>query len=147
MVGARGRRVKAALVLLALTGCFWRHYARTAAIHVDVLVGVARKGVDLMASGRLTAESMPELTYPLERAQAFARTARSRSRDTPPPSLLAFEQLTVRYRQFLDTLDRLRRDTRGEQARVALGPSLAEVEAAAGAVRSALESEGRRSDA
>src|SRR5207245_5225010 len=108
MVGPRGTSVKAALVLAMLAGCFWRTYGRLAATHVDVLVGMARKGVDLVANGRFTAESMPELTYPLERAQAFAETARARAAGRPPGSLLAFEALLVRYRRFLDPLARVR---------------------------------------
>ena len=53
---------------------------------------------------------MPELTYPLERAQAFAEAARARAGGQAPDSLLALEALLVRYRMFLDTLDRVRRD-------------------------------------
>jgi hypothetical protein len=143
MVGARGRRVKAVFALLVLAGCFWRSYGRLALVHVDVLVAEARKGVDLVANGRLSAESMPELTYPLERAEAFARAATARSRGAPPPSLAAFAQLLLRYREFLDALDRVRRDTRGDAARTALAPQLAAVEAAGDAVRSALRAEGR----
>src|SRR5205814_6177892 len=67
MVGGGGVRVKAAFALVLLAGCFWRTYGRLAATHVDLLVAMARKGTDLVASGRLSAESMPELTYPLER--------------------------------------------------------------------------------
>jgi hypothetical protein len=86
---------------------------------------------------------MPELTYPLERAAAFARAAAARSRDAPPPSLRAFDALLARYRAFVDTLDRVRRAERGEEARAALAPSLAAVEAAGEAVRAALRAEGR----
>ena len=96
MVSAGDGRVKAALVVLVLAGCFWRTYGRLAATHVEVLTAMARKGADLVASGRLTAESMPELTYPLERAQAFARTARERSGEAPPASLAAFAELLER---------------------------------------------------
>lgn len=143
MVGAQGRRVKAAFALLLLAGCFWRSYGRLAAVHVDVLVAMARKGVDLVANGRMSAESMPELTYPLERAEAFARTATARSPETPPPSLVAFGVLLAQYRQFLDAFDQARRTARGEEARIVLGPSLAAVEVAGEAVRTALHAEGR----
>ena len=143
MVGAQGRRVKAALALLLLAGCFWRSYGRLAAVHVDVLVAMARKGVDLVANGRMSAESMPELTYPLERAEAFARTATARSPETRPSSLVAFGELLAQYRQFLDALDQARRTARGEEARTVLGPSLAAVEAAGQAVRTALRTEHR----
>jgi hypothetical protein len=146
MVGARRRRVKAAqawILLLALIGCFWRTYGRAAAVHADVLVAMARKGADLIAGGRLTAETMPELTYPLERADAFVRAAAARSRGRPPQSLVALEDLVAAYRAFLDTLDRLRRTTRGEAARTALAPYLTEVEQAAEEVRAALRAEHR----
>src|SRR6185369_3462186 len=109
MVGAQGRRVKAAFALLLLAGCFWRSYGRLAAVHVDVLVAMARKGVDLVANARMSAETMPELIYPLERAEAFARTATARSPETRPPSLVAFGELLAQYRQFLDALDQARR--------------------------------------
>ena len=143
MVGAQGRRVKAALALLLLAGCFWRSYGRLAAVHVDVLVAMARKGVDLVANGRMSAETMPELIYPLERAEAFARTATARSPAPPPPSLVAFGELLAQYRQFLDALDQARRTAHGEQARTVLGPSLAAVESAGEAVRGALRAERR----
>ena len=102
---------------------------------------MARKGADLVASGRLTAETMPELTYPLERAQAFVREARSRSAGAPPPSLDALDVLVARYRDFVDALDRVRRDTRGDAARAALAGPLAAVEEAADGVRAALRAE------
>ena len=104
---------------------------------------MARKGTDLVASGRLTAESMPELTYPLERAQAFAREARARSGSDAPPSLTALEDLIARYREFVDALDRTRRDQPAETARHALAEPLARVEQAAAGVHDALRTEGR----
>ena len=107
---------------------------------------MARKGTDLVASGRLTAESMPELTYPLERAEAFAREADQRTAQRNgfrPPSLDAFDDLVARYREFLVALDRVRRERSGEAARAALAQPLAAVEAAAESVRVALRSERR----
>ena len=142
MVGGRGRRVKAALLLALLAGCFWRTYGRLMQTHVDVLVSMARKGVDLVASRRLAPESMPELTYPLERAEAFARTAGERSTE-PLASLVAFRELIVRYRELIDALDRVRREASGDDARTALVGPLAGVEAAGAAVRAALHAEGR----
>jgi len=130
-------------VLALVSGCFWRSYGRIAATHVDLLTAMAHKGADLVVSGRLTAESMPELTYPLERAQAFVADAKARRRDTPPTSLAALETLVGRYRDFIDVLDRVRREQTGEAARAALAGPLAEVDRAAEAVRAALEAEGR----
>jgi hypothetical protein len=104
---------------------------------------MAHKGADLVANDRLTAETMPELTYPLERAQAFASEARARSRGAPPPSLDALEVLIARYREFVDALDRVRRERRGEAARTALAEPLARVEAAAEGVQAALREERR----
>src|SRR4029077_16223682 len=142
--GAVGARIKAALVLALVSGCFWRSYGALASAHVDLLTAMARKHADLVASGRLTAESMPELTYPLERAQAFAREARARSGASPPPSLDALDALVARYREFVDALDRVRRESRGDAARAGLAGPLARVEAAGEAVRAALSAEGRR---
>ena len=104
---------------------------------------MARKGADLVASGRFTAESMPELTYPLERAQAFVHEATARAHDAPPPSLNTLDVLTARYREFVDALDRVRRVDTGDRARAALAEPLARVESAAEAVHAALRSEGR----
>lgn len=140
MVGGAGLGIKAAVVLGLLSGCFWHSYGRQAATHTDVLVGIARKGVDLAASGRFTAESMPELTYPLERAEAFARAAARAT--TPPPSLAAFETLVARYRELVDAIDRARRD-RSVPPGEHLAQPLAAVEEAAQTVRAALHAEGR----
>ena len=147
IVGGGLRRVKVALLLAAslslLASCFWHTYGKAAATHADLLVAMARKGTDLVASGRLTAESMPELTYPLERADAFARTATARSADHPPASLLALDDLRARYQAFLDALDRVRREKSGDAARAALAEPLAAVERAGETVRTALRAEGR----
>jgi hypothetical protein len=134
---ARRRGVALALVVAACGGS----YDRQVEAHVALLTAVARKGVDLVGSGRLTAESMPELTYPLERARAFAERESRRQGGSPPPSLLAFQSLVARYRDFVDALDRLRREKSGPDARVALGPPLAAVEAAGEAVRAAIRQE------
>ena len=143
MVGVGGFTVKAALALALVAGCFWRSYGRAVATHADVLEAMARKGADLVASGWLTAETMPELTYPLERAQAFVREARGRAGGDPPASLAALEALVARYREFVDALDRVRRVATGDDARAALAEPLARVEAAADATRAALRGEGR----
>src|SRR5207245_3676748 len=134
IVGGGGARVKAALALALLAGCFWRTYGRLAATHAELLVAMARKHTDLVASGRLTAESMPELTYPLERAEAFAREARARSGGAPPASLEALDALCGRYRGFVDALDRVRRGRSGGAARAALAGPLPAGEGAAGCV-------------
>jgi hypothetical protein len=144
MVGGGVCRVKAALVLALLAGCFWRSYGRQAATHVDVLLGIARKGADLVGNGRLTAESMPELTYPLERAVAFADRAARGSGEARPQSLREFQTLITRYREFVDALDRARREQAPEEARRALAEPLAAVERAGAQVRAALRAEGWR---
>jgi hypothetical protein len=141
MVGAQRGRVKAAIVLALLGGCFWRSAGREAATHVEVLTAIAHKGVDLVVEGRLTAESMPELTYPLERAQAFAARWTG---GAAPPWLQAFADLLDRYRELVDALDRVRREAKGDAAAAALREPLARVDAAAAAVRAALAVEGKR---
>jgi len=143
MVSAAARPVKAALALVLLAGCFWRSYGQQVVTHTEVLVGIARKGADLVGSGRLTAESMPELTYPLERAVAFAEKARARAGAAPPPSLVAFEALIARYREFVDALDRARREHEPSAARTTLAAPLAEVESAGRRVREAVDAERR----
>src|SRR5215470_2416963 len=106
MVGPGDARVKAiaCLVVAALAGCFWRSYAPRVRTHTQVMVAIARKAVDLVEAGRFTAENLPELTYPLERAETFARQARSGAGDGAPGSLVAFEALTARYRTFVDAV-------------------------------------------
>jgi hypothetical protein len=131
------------LLVALLAGCFWRSYGPQAAAHADVLVAIARKGADLVANGRLTAESMPELTYPLERAVAFLQKARGRAGTAPPESLAALATLTERYRDFVDVLDRVRREREPEEARAALAAPLMAVEAAGARVRETLRAEGR----
>ncbi len=142
MVGAGRRTVKAVVALALLTAaCAGRSYARLVETHVELLTAYARKGADLVASGRFTAESMPELTYPLERAQAYAAAERARRGAAAPPSLAAFETLIARYREFVDTLDRVRRERTGEAARAALAPAETAVETAGENVRAALRAE------
>jgi hypothetical protein len=131
---------------MLVAGCFWRSYGARMTTHADVLVGMARKAVDLVVSGRMTAETMPELTYPLERAQAFAAEAKTRSGAHPPPSLVAFEELVAHYRDLVDHADRARRDGKGEAARERLASDLAAVERATEAVRATLATEDRLSD-
>jgi len=97
IVGPRDHRVKATLLLL-LAGCFWRSYPSLATTHAELLVAMARKGSDLVSSGRFGAENMPELTYPLERADAFAHTARARAGSAPPPSLAEIGRASCRER-------------------------------------------------
>jgi hypothetical protein len=109
--------------------------------HAEVMVSIAHKAVDLVVTGRFTAESMPELTYPLERADAFARQARDRAGADAPPSLARFETLIARYRAFVDALDRTRRELRGADAAAALAEPLRAVEDAAAAVDEALRRE------
>ena len=130
-------------MLVVLAGCFWRSYGPQAATHAEVLVGMARKGADLVGSGRFTAESMPELTYPLERAIAFADRGTTRSGGSPPASLLALRALIARYREFVDDRDRVRRGQGAGEARAALASPLAAVEAAAAELHQALRAEGR----
>src|SRR4029450_9133214 len=116
--GRRTPRVKAIawIVCVASIGCFWRSYAPRMRTHAEVMVSIAHKAVDLVATGRFTAESMPELTYPLERADAVARRARGGGGSEPPPSLTQFEALIARYRAFVDAVDRTRREQRGADA-------------------------------
>jgi len=129
-------------IALLLSGCFWRSYPRQATTHAELLKAMAHKGVDLVVLGRLTAESMPELTYPLERAGAFVDAAAARAGAAPPTSLAALRALCDRYRALLDALDRVRRAERGAAAGEQLAPALAAVDAAAAEVRRALAAEG-----
>lgn len=145
MLGSGPGAVKAKLApvavlvgLAVVAGCFWRGYPDRIRTHADVLVAIARKAGDLVAARRFTAESLPELTYPLERATAFAAAARRRS-SAPPPSLEAFERLLGRYRTFVDLVDQTRRA--GADAQAVLAAPLRDVEEAAAGVTAALAAE------
>jgi hypothetical protein len=141
MVGPPGVRVKAiaCLALAMLGACFWHSYAPRMRTYADVMVSIAHKGADLVRTGRFTAESMPELTYPLERAEAFAREVRTHAGAEPPASLLAFETLIARYRSFVDALDRSRREHADTATKLA--EPLRAVDDAAAAVDQALRRE------
>jgi hypothetical protein len=148
MLGPAWRAVKAnsapivlVCCLAVVTGCFWRRYPERLRIHGEVLVSTARKARDLVATGRFTAESVPELTYPLARAEAFAAESHRRSGATPPASLVAFEELLARYRAFVELVDETRRRERGAAAAERLGEPLAAVERAAREVTAALARE------
>jgi len=108
--------------------------------HTELLVAFARKGRDLVATGRFTAENLPELTYPLERATAFAAEARGRL-VPPPASLQAFETLLARYRAFVELVEDVRRAPDAREAAERLDASVAAVETAAGEVHVALDRE------
>jgi len=141
LLGGGVKARKALLLTLVLAACFWRSYPRQVATHADLLVAMAQKGADLVAAGRLTAENLPELIYPLERARAFARSVHVRAGDVVPPSLVALEELIGRYRAFVDELDRVRRTARGDAARAALVMPLDAVVGAGERVREALTRE------
>lgn len=132
------------LVLLACLvvagGCFWRSYAARMRTHAELLVAFARKAQDLVTTGRFGAENLPELTYPLERAAAFAADARRRT-DEPLASLAAFDALLARYREVVTLVDGARH---GVADVAALPAAVAAVEAAAGEVEAALAGEGAR---
>ena len=141
MLGPAAGAVKAKASLLALVtglvvagGCFWQRYPERMRTHTELLVSFSRKARDLVALRRFTAESLPELTYPHERASAFAADARPRA-DPPPASLVAFETLLARYRTLVDRVDRARRDP--EVARTLDGDVQA-IETAAQAVTKSL---------
>ena len=145
MLGSEILRVKENRALIAVLlclsiagGCWWRSYPERMRTHTELLVSFAHKGRDLVTTGRFTAESLPELTYPLERAAAFAAEARRR-RDPPPASLLAFETLVARYRAFVELVDDVRRAPRDADVPRRLSESVAAVEASADEVQRTIE--------
>lgn len=148
MLGPGPRRVKAkclpgvifVLVAAVAGGCFWRSYPERLRMHSELLVAFARKGRDLVATGRFAAENLPELTYPLERAVEFAADAHRRTA-APPPSLAAFDRLIERYRAFVALVDRERHAAAGPAAAASLDEPVAAIEAAAADVTAALARE------
>src|SRR5262249_35758028 len=142
-LGPREVRVKAiaCLAMTMLGACFWRSYAPRMRTYSEVMVSIAHKGADLVRTGRFTAESLPELTYPLERAEAFARDVRGPGRADASPLLLAHERLIARYRSFVAALDRSRRERPPGDAAATLAEPLRAVDDAAAAVDQALRRE------
>jgi hypothetical protein len=140
--GVKAKRLLIALLVCAVSaaGCWWRSYPARMRTHTELLVAFARKGRDLVATGRFTAESLPELTYPLERANAFGAEAKRRA-SPPPASLAAYETLLARYSSFVELLDDARRAKRGAAGAADLARPLADVEAAAAEVTAALDRE------
>jgi hypothetical protein len=128
------------LVLSAATGCFWHRYPRLVVTHAELLADMAQKGRDLVVLGRFTAETLPELTYPLERARAFEQDALRRAGSPAPASLAPFSRLVRSYQGFVQTLDDLRRQPAADQARdqAALDAVVASIRADADAVKAAV---------
>jgi hypothetical protein len=147
MLGSRigGVKAKYAFVaalacLVVAGGCWSRRYPERLRTHTELLVSFTHKGRDLVTTGRFTAESLPELTYPLERAAAFAAEARHRLA-RPPASLAAFDTLVARYRAFVQLVDDARRDHDARGVAERLDAAVAGVDAAADEARRALERE------
>lgn len=131
-------------LLCALSGCFWHRYPRLVVTHAQLLADMAEKGRDLVALGRFTAESLPELTYPYERAAAYEASVRSAAGVRALPSLEIFSAMVAQYKTFLQALD----DVRGRPAdqvapeRAALDRTVESLRAQVEALRQALASEG-----
>jgi len=94
------------LLLVAVSSCLWRGYARVLAIHVDVLLGMVDKMAWKVDSGEpATPNDVTELLYPLERARQFEARYRD---DLAPQSLRLFVVLLDRYEDFARHVDRTR---------------------------------------
>ena len=122
-----------------LWGPFWHRYPRLVVTHAQLLADMAEKGRDLVVVGQFTAASLPELTYPLERALAFEHETARRTGSPPPTSLAAFSRLVAAYQGLVETLDDTRRQPRAAQVagRGALDATVAAIRADADAVRAA----------
>jgi hypothetical protein len=113
------------------------------AMHTDLLIGMTRKGTDLVKTNAFIPENLPELYYPLDRARAFAASAGRRSGETPPASLVAFGALLDAYEVFCRAVDGARREPRREVWRPGVRVAARAVRAAAPPVRQGLAAEGR----
>jgi hypothetical protein len=120
-------------------GCFWRHFDARVAVNAELLRDEARKGVDLAVAGRVSAEELAELLYPLARARALAADARRRLGSRPaPPALRGLEKLLAAYAKLCNAIDRERRAHAGPVPRPVLARPLGRV------ARSAARLLGRR---
>lgn len=132
-------------LLCALSGCFWHRYPRLVVTHAQLLADMAEKGRDLVALGRFTAESLPELTYPYERAAAYETSVRAAAESRALPSLEIFSAMVAQYRTFLQAID----DVRGRRpddvatARLALDRIVESLRTQVDALRQALATESR----
>jgi hypothetical protein len=139
------RRILLMLLLVGggFWGYFWHRYPRLVVTHAQLLADMAEKGRDLVAVGQFTAESLPELTYPLKRALAFEQESLRGTGSSPPASLLAFSRLVVAYQGLVQTLDDARRAPRAAQlqGRAGMDAVVAAIRADAEAVRVAAAAE------
>jgi hypothetical protein len=111
-------------------------------MHTDLIVAMTRKGTDLVRTHRFTPENLPELSYPLERARAYAARAERQGGANPPGSLGAFVALLAAYERFYGVVDGLRGGW-GGTSHAALRDAVREVRRRAAAVERALATEGR----
>lgn len=82
--------------LLMAAGCFSRRYPRVMERHLEVLTLYAAKLATLAEDGQtVAAQDWGEFTYPLERAQQFARVAEQHVPDRA--SLASFRLVLERY--------------------------------------------------
>jgi hypothetical protein len=136
----KAKRLLVLVACLAMAGgCFWRSYPARMRTHTELLVSFARKTGDLVEAHRFTAQNLPELTYPLERATAFARETRRHTSEAPD-SLVAFERLLERYRELLYLADSTRQALDASQN---VPFAVSAVGTAGDAVEAALVREGR----
>jgi len=142
MVRAMLRRTVWALFLLVVvSSCLWRGYARVLSIHVDVLLGMVGKMAWKVEAGvAASPNDVTELLYPLERAREFEARYRG---DDAPRSLRLFGVLLNRYDLFVRHVDRTRADAGAwRAARSALLERAAKLRRISTLVRAQVQREG-----
>jgi hypothetical protein len=120
------------VLLLAVAGCYYRKYDPLVRTHVDLMLAMAGKRLDLAARGQ-DVTNTAEFAYPLERARDFARIVGGRFGERA--SYRAFERFLAAYAEFLGTA------AAPETEASALSERLESLRSAAAAVTSALDAE------
>ena len=102
-------RVPAAVVLLLfVSGCLWKGYARVLEIHLDVLDSMAEKMCALTSGPPPPSQMMGEFVYPAKRAKELEEEESSRS---DRASYKKFEQVVQQYEALVQLFDRSRVST------------------------------------
>lgn len=93
------------VLVLVLSGCFWRGYERVTEVHLQVLESMTTKLCALTEGPPPASEGMGEFVYPLKRARELQRDYASRS---GRPSYGEFGAVVDAYERLVQEFDRAR---------------------------------------
>lgn len=95
------------LLNLSAGGCYWLKYNKLMRTHVELLLAMADKLINVLEDERpMTPKMMDEFIYPLERARDFVRIVKGRYAERK--SLQTFEKMLDVYADIIEQGDRVR---------------------------------------